>query len=104
MNEEKKIAGLYIRVTTEDQAREGFSLKEQEERLRAMCQYKGYEVYKAQYQRVTLSSVGSGRRSGKGTDRQSSALFRSGVYGSYRKGGRGVWSFQGMCSYDKRLR
>ena len=26
MNEEKKIAGLYIRVSTEDQAREGFSL------------------------------------------------------------------------------
>lgn len=46
MNEEKKIAGLYIRVSTEDQAREGFSLKEQEKRLRAMCEYKGYEVYK----------------------------------------------------------
>ena len=29
MNEENKIAGLYIRVSTEDQAREGFSLKEQ---------------------------------------------------------------------------
>ena len=28
MNEEKKIAGLYIRVSTEDQAREGFSLSE----------------------------------------------------------------------------
>ena len=42
----KKIAGLYIRVSTDDQAREGSSLKEQEERLRAMCQYKGYEVYK----------------------------------------------------------
>ncbi len=26
MNEEKKIAGIYIRVSTEDQAREGFSL------------------------------------------------------------------------------
>lgn len=25
MNEEKKVAGLYIRVSTEDQAREGFS-------------------------------------------------------------------------------
>ena len=46
MNEENKIAGLYIRVSTEDQAREGFSLKEQEKRLRAMCEYKGYEVYK----------------------------------------------------------
>lgn len=46
MNEEKKIAGLYIRVSTEDQAREGFSLQEQEKRLRAMCEYKGYEIYK----------------------------------------------------------
>lgn len=46
MNDEKKIAGLYIRVSTEDQAREGFSLPEQEKRLRAMCEYKGYEIYK----------------------------------------------------------
>ena len=45
MYEEKKIAGLYIRVSTEDQAREGFSLAEQEHRLRAMCEYKGYEIY-----------------------------------------------------------
>ena len=29
MKEDKKIAGLYIRVSTEDQAREGFSLPEQ---------------------------------------------------------------------------
>ena len=46
MNEEKKIAGIYIRVSTEDQAREGFSLPEQEKRLKAMCEYKGYEIYK----------------------------------------------------------
>lgn len=46
MDNEKKIAGLYIRVSTEDQAREGFSLPEQEKRLRAMCEYKGYEIYK----------------------------------------------------------
>ncbi|MBQ6285931.1 MAG: recombinase family protein [Bacilli bacterium] len=46
MSEEKKIAGLYIRVSTEDQARKGFSLPEQEKRLRAMCEYKGYEIYK----------------------------------------------------------
>ena len=45
MNEEKKVAGLYIRVSTEDQAREGFSLPEQEKQLRAMCEYKNYEVY-----------------------------------------------------------
>lgn len=29
MNNDKKIAGIYIRVSTEDQAREGFSLPEQ---------------------------------------------------------------------------
>lgn len=46
MNEEKKFAGIYIRVSTEDQAREGFSLPEQEKRLMAMCEYKNYEVYK----------------------------------------------------------
>ena len=45
MNEEKKIAGIYTRVSTEDQAREGFSLPEQKERLEAMCKYKGYEIY-----------------------------------------------------------
>ena len=31
-SEEKKIAGIYIRVSTEDQAREGFSLGEQEQK------------------------------------------------------------------------
>ena len=46
MNNDKKVAGLYIRVSTEDQAREGFSLPEQEKRLRAMCEYKGYEIIK----------------------------------------------------------
>ena len=46
MDNEKKVAGLYIRVSTEDQAREGFSLPEQEKRLRAMGEYKGYEIYK----------------------------------------------------------
>ena len=33
-SEEKKIACIYIRVSTEDQAREGFSLGEQEEKLK----------------------------------------------------------------------
>ena len=46
MDNEKKIAGLYIRVSTEDQAREGFSLPEQEEKLREFCKFKGYEIYK----------------------------------------------------------
>ena len=46
MEEERKIAGIYIRVSTEDQAREGFSLGEQEEKLKQLCDYKGYDVYK----------------------------------------------------------
>ena len=46
MNEERNIAGVYIRVSTEDQAREGFSLGEQEEKLRQLCQYKGYKIHK----------------------------------------------------------
>ena len=45
-SEEKKIAGIYIRVSTEDQAREGFSLGEQEEKLRQLCKYKEFEVFK----------------------------------------------------------
>ena len=34
MNDEKKIAGIYKRVSTLDQKREGFSLPEREEKLR----------------------------------------------------------------------
>ena len=44
--EEKKVAGIYIRVSTEDQAREGFSLGEQKEKLIDLCRFKEYEVYK----------------------------------------------------------
>ena len=42
---ENKIAGIYTRVSTEDQAREGFSMGEQEERLVEYCKFKRYEVY-----------------------------------------------------------
>ena len=44
MSEEKKKCGLYMRVSTEDQAREGFSLPEQKERLESFCKFKGYEI------------------------------------------------------------
>ena len=44
MGEEKKKCGLYTRVSTEDQAREGFSLPEQRERLETFCKFKGYEI------------------------------------------------------------
>ena len=46
MNEERKVAGIYIRVSTEDQAREGFSLREQKEKLLQLCKFKEYEVFK----------------------------------------------------------
>lgn len=44
--QETKNAGIYIRVSTEDQAREGLSLGEQEEKLRELCKYKDYKIYK----------------------------------------------------------
>ena len=44
MEEEKRICGLYLRVSTEDQVREGFSIPEQKERLEAFCKYNDYEI------------------------------------------------------------
>ena len=61
MNEEKKVAGLYIRVSTENQAREGFSLPEQEKRLRAMCEYKNHEVYDVYEERGISAKTGNYR-------------------------------------------
>ena len=46
MDNERKIAEVYIRVSTEDQAREGFSLGDQEEKLLQLCSFKDLEVYK----------------------------------------------------------
>ena len=48
MNEEKKnvIAGLYPRVSTDDQVREGFSLDEHEKEMKKLCMYKNYQIYK----------------------------------------------------------
>ena len=55
MDNERKTAGVYIRVSTEDQAREGFSLGEQEEKLLQLCNFKDLEVYKA-YKDVRISA------------------------------------------------
>jgi hypothetical protein len=44
MNEEKKLCGIYMRVSTEDQAREGFSLPGPKERLEAYCKFNGYKI------------------------------------------------------------
>ena len=55
MNEDKKKCGLYMRVSTEDQAKEGFSLPEQKERLESFCKFKGYEIVEY-YQDAGLSA------------------------------------------------
>ena len=46
MNEDVKIAGIYCRVSTEEQSREGFSLGEQQERLKEFCEFKRYTIHK----------------------------------------------------------
>ena len=61
MDEKIRIAGIYTRVSTEDQAREGFSLPEQEKRLRAMCEYKNYEVYDVYEERGISAKTGNYR-------------------------------------------
>lgn len=55
MDEKIKSAGIYIRVSTFDQAREGFSLREQEERLKEFCKFKRYNIYKV-YQYAGISA------------------------------------------------
>ena len=55
MDEKIKSAGIYIRVSTFDQAREGFSLREQEERLKQFCKFKRYNIYKV-YQDAGISA------------------------------------------------
>lgn len=58
-----KIAGIYIRVSTEDQAREGFSLREQEEKLRQLCNFKEYKIFKV-YQDAGISAKDMEHRPG----------------------------------------
>lgn len=55
MDEKIKSASIYIRVSTFDQAREGFSLGEQEERLKEFCKFKRYNIYKV-YQDAGISA------------------------------------------------
>lgn len=45
MDSETKVCGIYIRVSTEDQAREGYSLGEQLEKLKDLCKYRDYKIY-----------------------------------------------------------
>lgn len=47
MNNDKKIAGIFIRVSTEDHAREGFSLPEQEKKFKWFDLFNKKEIEKA---------------------------------------------------------
>ena len=42
----KKNAAIYCRVSTEDQARECYSLPEQQEKSKDLCKYRDYNIYK----------------------------------------------------------
>lgn len=57
---ENKVAGIYIRVSTEDQAREGFSLGEQKEKLQDLCKYRGYKIFKI-YEDAGISAKDTNR-------------------------------------------
>jgi site-specific DNA recombinase len=46
LEQNKIIAGIYVRVSTTDQAHEGHSIDEQKERLINFCKFNEYEVYK----------------------------------------------------------
>ncbi len=46
MTVEKLKTGIYVRVSTEEQAREGFSIRAQQEKLAAYAKLKDWEVYK----------------------------------------------------------
>lgn len=50
-----RYCGLYSRVSTEDQAREGFSLSEQKARLENFCNYFGYNI-KEYYEDAGISA------------------------------------------------
>lgn len=45
IDNKERICGLYLRVNTENQARECFSLGEQKERLETLCKFKDYKIY-----------------------------------------------------------
>lgn len=60
MDDKKYVVGLYPRVSTEDQFRNGHSLDEQKERMLKLCDYKSYEVYKV-YEDAGISAKNMNR-------------------------------------------
>ena len=57
---ERKIVGIYVRVSTEDQAREGYFLGEQKEKLLELCKYRDYHVFKT-YEDAGISAKDTNR-------------------------------------------
>ncbi|MDD4407043.1 MAG: recombinase family protein, partial [Bacilli bacterium] len=55
-------ATIYIRVSTEDQAREGFSLGEQQKAIEEYCKRQGYQIYKI-YEDAGISAKDTNRPS-----------------------------------------
>lgn len=60
MDDKKFVVGLYHRISTEDQFRNGHSLDEQKERMLKLCDYKNYEVYKV-YEDAGISAKNMNR-------------------------------------------
>ena len=60
MDDKKFVVGLYPRVSTEDQFRNGHSLDEQKERMLKLCDYKNYEMYKV-YEDAGISAKNMNR-------------------------------------------
>lgn len=58
--EDEIICGLYPRVSPEDQSRFGHRLDEQEDRLRKLCEFKGYKIYKV-YREEGVSAKNTNR-------------------------------------------
>ena len=46
MTEETFVVDLYIRVSTDRQAKEGDSLEEQESELKKFCEYRNFRIHK----------------------------------------------------------
>ena len=42
----QKNVGIYVRVSTEEQAKEGYSISAQKEKLKAYCISQGWDSYK----------------------------------------------------------
>ncbi len=56
----RKNAGIYIRVSTEDQAKEGYSLGEQLEKLKDLCKFRDYNIFEV-YEDAGISAKDTNR-------------------------------------------